>query len=348
MVPLFAPLLIALLSTAPASANFTCPPPGFSPFSCPPLPTPSQPQDVLHLRPGNIAAVMALGDSITAGFAMRDGPLEYRGTVYSTGGDDNAITIGNFLANYNPKLKGRAQGETIPLTKDGKGLNFAVSGARVRDLPGQIERMAAKIDTPEYSDIKDQWKLLTIFIGANDICECDSMTADQFRTELTAALTQARQTFPKTFVNIMTIFNISGVWDVRSDRLYCEAAVPILHECSCLENNSTKLQRMDDLGLAVNQVTREVAAQFAALNDTQFTVVVQPAVEDVALTKYPPSVVQDLLSDLDCFHPSLCTDQGFAVGIWNNMFAPPSQKQNNIDPLDPPKPYCPTANDYLQ
>lgn len=111
---------------------------------------------------------MALGDSITAGFAMQDLPLEYRGSVYSTGapsaqqhkkacfsgeafffflffgsvskhasprspdatakpslvsspwriltpaplpgGDPNALTIGNFLSNYNADIKGRATG----------------------------------------------------------------------------------------------------------------------------------------------------------------------------------------------------------------------------------------------
>lgn len=80
------------------------------------------------------------------------------------------------------------------------------------------------------------------------------MTAEKFRTELTDALTMIHETFPKTFVNMMTIFNISDVWDVKRDRPYCQAAVPILHECSCLEANATNRQRMDDLGMAVNQV----------------------------------------------------------------------------------------------
>lgn len=103
---------------------------------------------------------------------MQDGPLEYRGTVYSTGGDDGAFSIGNFLAHYNPNLKGRATGVTIPLTHEGKGLNFAVSGARVRDLPGQINRLAAKLNTSEYIGVKNKWKLLTVFIGVRQLPTC--------------------------------------------------------------------------------------------------------------------------------------------------------------------------------
>lgn len=94
---------------------------------------------------------------------------------------------------------------------------------------------------------------------------------------------------------------------------YCSTAVPILHECSCLENNATRLKMMDELAVAVNQVTYDVAKQFADLKDPHFSAIVQPAIQEVPLNTFPKDVVQDLLSDLDCFHPSLCTDQGFAV-----------------------------------
>lgn len=80
------------------------------------------------------------------------------------------------------------------------------------------------------------------------------MTAEQFQTELTDVMTQLHQTFPKTFVATMTIFNISQVWDVHSDRTYCDAAVPLLHECSCLTSDQTLLTKMDVLGKQINAV----------------------------------------------------------------------------------------------
>jgi len=47
---------------------------------------------------------MALGDSISAGFAMKAGRVydlldlvEFRGSVFSVGGDEGAYTIANFL-----------------------------------------------------------------------------------------------------------------------------------------------------------------------------------------------------------------------------------------------------------
>lgn len=82
------------------------------------------------------------------------------------------------------------------------------------------------------------------------------MTAQQFQAELTDVMEQLHQTFPKTFVATMTIFNISQVWDVHSDRAYCDAAMPILHECSCLTDDQSLRTKMDILGKQINDVRK--------------------------------------------------------------------------------------------
>lgn len=63
--------------------------------------------------PAQVDVVMALGDSITAGFGMegkRGGLHEYRGKSWSIGGDDNATTLPNFLRHYNPNITGYSVG----------------------------------------------------------------------------------------------------------------------------------------------------------------------------------------------------------------------------------------------
>jgi small subunit ribosomal protein S29e len=47
-------------------------------------------------------------------------PLEFRGHVYSTGGEDDALTIGNYLRHYNSQLEGQCTGTTAPLSHNGK------------------------------------------------------------------------------------------------------------------------------------------------------------------------------------------------------------------------------------
>lgn len=190
------------------------------PFSCPKLPTPPPATDVHHLRFGNIKAIMALGDSISAGFAMIGYPpldiFENRDYVYSIGGAEDAVTIPNWLMTYNPDLQGVATSWTFPLTK-GYWLDGAVSMAKVQDLPDQISYLVTTLKTQYPSiNIQEDWKLLTIFIGANNLCSAcynsQSSDPDFFEAQLRQALQLIEKYLPRTFVNVIGIFNISGVW----------------------------------------------------------------------------------------------------------------------------------------
>lgn len=173
------------------------------------------------------------------------------------------------------------------------------------------------------------------------------------------------------------------VWTDAQDDLYCRAAVPTLHECDCLTKNASLRLIMDELALKINSVTEKVAADYYALNDPTFTVVNQPAVDHVNSANFGKNVREHFLSDVgecrhhrssiphiiyltldltldswsdsclppsssDCFHPSLCADQAFAVGVWNNMFTPPAQKKHTMDPAKPDPIYCPKAGDIIQ
>lgn len=148
------------------------------------------------------------------------------------------------------------------------------------------------------------------------------------------------------FVNVLTLFNISGVWDAAQTTLKCKEEVPLLHECSCLYTNATLRTQMDELAVAYNQATFKVAAEFQALNDPQFTVVAQPGVDGLNIGKLPDP--ENYLSDVDCFHPSLCAHQSFALALWNNMQTPQAQKSHVLDPSHAPPYLCPTMDTFLQ
>jgi len=301
---------------------------------------------VTTIHPGNLRAVMALGDSITAGFNMQDEPIEYRGDVYSAGGNAGSTTIGNFLKIYNSKISGTCTGNTVPMSP-GCGLNAAVSGAKVEDIPGQIDRLVRQFNTvPEFMGLKDEWKLLILFIGANNVCGCHNAgnTADQWETKLRNALSYAQQNLGRTFVSVMTLFNISNVWDDAQGDPVCVEKINLYNECGCLNSNASDRSAMDALTVQYNQRTAKVATEFQQKNDANFTVVVQPGLDGCAFGSWG----EDFLSDVDCFHPSLCTDQAMAIAIWNNMFQAPANKAHCIDVHNVPAPHCPSANEFIQ
>jgi small subunit ribosomal protein S29e/phospholipase B1 len=298
---------------------------------------------------------MALGDSISAGFAMQGFPPrdfeEWRGYVFSVGGEDNAYTVSDFLAFYNPSIQGRAEGNTWPLTK-GAWLDGGVSHASVQNVPDQITYLVNQLQTTYASTVnfQDDWKLLTLFIGANNLCgACEGRAESKpayFQAQLQQVLTQIEQQIPRVFVNLVTIFNISGVWDAGQTSWYCEALWEGItnHECYCLTTgNKADRDLMDNYGWQYNAISQQLAAQFQAQNNPNFTVVVQPGLSGIQVGV----MGEDYLSALDCFHPNLAANEAFTYQIWNNMMTPQGQKSTSPD-LNNLKIICPSDQSYIQ
>jgi len=351
-------MFLLLLSFVLAQSAYGQPNPPI--FDCPSVPAPAPATKVTQLHPGNIKVVMAVGDSISAGFAMKGWPAEYRGLVFSMGGDkyvsdfsdDLALTIPNFLKHYSPNLNGQSFGESVPLTK-GTYLNGAVSGAKVEDLPGQIDYVVYTATTTYKNaiDWQNDWKLLTIFIGANNLCiSCESNRGSPkyFQEQLDAAISQIQKTIPRVFVNVITIFNISGVWVAGQTKEYCEVIWEDLgvDECPCLiAHGDSGRQTMDNNAMAYNSISQVLAQKYSSQNtgNSNFTVVVQPGLSGYNISLWGETV----LSDLDCFHPNWLANAAFSLSIWNNMFQPIGHKANNLDPNNIEF-ICPTVTSVLQ
>ncbi|KAL1919257.1 uncharacterized protein VTP21DRAFT_1949 [Calcarisporiella thermophila] len=311
-------------------------------------------RDAWHLRPRDIKAVITLGDSISTGFAMLSGRpplasmLEYRGKVFSIGGDENELTIANFLAAYSPNLRGAPTDYTAPFSI-GKGLNDAVSGSIAGSLKYQVDRLVEQMQT-EFRDVKRKWKLITILIGANDVCEAcvgDKIPnplsqPDVFEKELRQTLNKLRKEVGYAFVNIVGLFNVSNVYLAAQNDSYCKFLFEWAHlnPCRCASDNVDHRNYADELTREYNRRMRLVASEFS--NATDFAVVVQPGLMDIDPTKYG----QAFLSGLDCFHPNHCAQKVMAVAIWNNMLSPVSEKrQVDAETLDI---YCPGPYDVIQ
>jgi len=342
-------------------------------FDCPKLPSPPPADNVNRLKPGNIKVTMAVGDSISAGFAMKAGHfwdvktdfVEFRGSVFSIGGDDGEMTIPNFLRNYNPDIVGPSVNFTLPLDAVSfddhilvpwdpliTHLNGAQSSARIEDVPAQVDYIIEQLYTT-YSkkvDMKKDWKLFTIFIGANNICpSCNNRTYSQpdfYEDYLEAILAQIYTNIPRTFVNVVPLFNISQVWTIHNTDPYCVFMWDTLckGECGCLTDNSTAEDRaiMDQTSVEFNDRIYKVVNSWIAKDLPEFTVRVQPFIQDLVI---PLDIGVYFVSELDCFHPSLYADQAFAIGLWNNMMT--SNKQTSLDPTNLAI-TCPTEDTYIQ
>ncbi|CAM5534119.1 SGNH/GDSL hydrolase family protein [Streptomyces glaucescens] len=135
-------------------------------------------------------SVAAVGDSITRGFdactVLSDCPEASWATGSSPEVDSLAV-----------RLLGRGRAAS-------HSWNYAVTGARMADLSGQMARAAAR--RPE---------LVTVMAGANDACRAsaDAMTpVADFRADFTEALRTLRRTAPRAQVYVASVPDLKRLW----------------------------------------------------------------------------------------------------------------------------------------
>ncbi|WP_458243548.1 SGNH/GDSL hydrolase family protein [Streptomyces sp. MAI_2237] len=136
------------------------------------------------------SSVAAVGDSITRGFdactVLSDCPEVSWATGSSTEVDSLAV-----------RLLGRTKAAE-------RSWNYAVTGARMADLPGQITRAVAR---------KPQ--LVTVMVGANDACRVSTAAMTpvaDFRADFEDALAGLRKALPKTQVYVASVPNLKRLW----------------------------------------------------------------------------------------------------------------------------------------
>jgi lysophospholipase L1-like esterase len=136
------------------------------------------------------ASMAAVGDSITRGFdacgILKDCPDVSWATGSSTQVDSLAV-----------RLLGKAKAAE-------RSWNYAVSGARMADLPAQMAQAASRRPA-----------LVTVMVGANDACR-DSTAAmtsvSDFRSGFEDALSVLRKTAPKAQVYVASVPNLKRLW----------------------------------------------------------------------------------------------------------------------------------------
>jgi len=314
-------------------------------FACPVIAAPPATTNVKNLRPGNIRVVMAIGDSITAGMSAKDNNIlnlkEYRGLSFPIGGDTGIVTVPNLL-------KGSYTSSGYPVgyaTGIGKrdssitGFDGAVSGAHNLDMLSQAQWLLSQVKNHKNVDYNNDWKILSVFIGSNDLCVVCSdpipHDAVNYQNNLIDALDYLYTNMPRVFVNIIANIDVTELYNFKSGAC-------ILHgyECSCGgSSDASKRNRVTIATKAYHDAAYKVASYFNGRNSTGFAVVVQPFLQ----TTHVPD--RSFLSPADCFHPSAKGHEAMSIGLWNNMITPAAQKKKVWDTVDAP--ICATADTLL-
>lgn len=329
---------------------------------CPPLPERNISTIITDLRPSDIRVMMAMGDSITSAFGIMESWNESRGNSFSIGGDDGAITLPNMFKYFNPSLVGYSvgshysdvcYGSTCPelhYVPIEDANNAAKSGSLISDMVSwQLSFLINQINRQPDMDVSQDWKVLSIMIGANDLCasctyDLSYVSADEYESTLMGTLERIRTSLPRTFVNLIAGFNISQAYDLSLITPRCDNVTRELFiQCDCLFNPAAGEVRetIDALMTQYNERAAKVASYYQRRAFEDFSVVMQPFASNTHMADLPSRFI----SKYDCFHPSKPGQEAMAIALWNNMLTPVAEKKTSLSMSDTP--LCPTADTLL-
>ncbi|MFF5704399.1 SGNH/GDSL hydrolase family protein [Streptomyces sp. NPDC012794] len=221
------------------------------------------------------ASVAAVGDSITRGFDACSVLADCPEVSWATGSDPAVRSLA-------ARLLGDAE---VPA----RSWNYAVTGSRMADLPGQLALAA-----------RHKPGLVTVMVGSNDACRptVSSMTpVAEFRAGFERALKELRSASPDSQVYVSSVPDLQRLWEQGKD-------IPVVRQVWKLGICQSMLA--DPLsGEAVATARREkVRARVVEYNEVLREVCATDALcryDGGAVFQYPFGA--DQLSRWDWFHP---------------------------------------------
>ncbi|CAI4223707.1 unnamed protein product [Auanema sp. JU1783] len=277
--------------------------------------------------------------------------MQYRGLAFQIGGDkslDEHITLPNILRKFNPKVFGYSNGIGSANVWEISRLNQGIPGAESGDLPSQARTLVSLMKQHSEVNLHQDWKLVNIFIGANDVCGwCNTNgtgmhSKETFKQNLVNTLNILRDGLPRTIVSLTGMFDMTMLRKIDKGLEFCDE----LHvfECSCEKNKNfpDSLMRSACQGfMSVEQDIQE-SGMFDTTDD--FTFVVQPFLNLIHEPPRKPDGTIDLTWFApDCFHFSQLGHANVAKHLWNSIIMPVGFKPPSVNLSDSTIPlYCPS------
>ncbi|XP_064601697.1 phospholipase B1, membrane-associated-like [Liolophura sinensis] len=319
-------------------------------FPCAPLANQAPATSVHRLSPVNVGVVAALGDSLTAGTGVKALTIigllrEWRGLSWSGGGDltaEEAPTLPNFIKKYNPNVKGFSV-KTGSYESRNAHLNVADPGAVASDMPGQAKLLVECLKTEPGVDFENDWKVITLFIGGNDLCDyCEDQekfSATNYLRDVQAALDTLHDSVPRAFVNLVQVLTVPMVEELNKG-LICYALHLYACKCGAFPKDDAARQEMIAAGVAYRKAVEDLVLSGRYDDREDFTVVLQPFLTETRPPRDPNNEPDLSYFAPDCFHFSEKGQAAAAEGLWNNMIEPEGQKRTSWTPGE--QIICPT------
>ncbi|KAK3093837.1 hypothetical protein FSP39_020782 [Pinctada imbricata] len=251
--------------------------------------------------------------------------------------------VSDMIKMYNPDVKGFAVGSGNQYSKNAH-LNVADSGAVSVDLIDQARHLVDLMKKEPGVDFENDWKIITLFIGGNDLCDyCDEelkYSVANYKANIQETLDILHKEVPRAFVNVVEVLNIADI-NVLNEGLVCDTLHFFTCRCGAFPSSAER-EAMDKAVKEYQHAVVELVNTGRYDTRDDFTVVVQPFYENTQIPR-----VADGGPDLsyfapDCFHLSAKGHKAAAEALWDNMIEVVGEKRTRWTPTQPVE--CPSAD----
>lgn len=290
------------------------------------------PTHIAKLRPGDIDIVATCGDSANSGTGILglgelDAYVEYRGFAYTGGGFETwrtALTLPNILKLYNPQLHGFAVGHSLGADVNVSRFNLAEPLLSIQDLPFQAHVLIERMRRDPLVNLREHWKLLSIQVGANDLCSelCSWPDPEAFLRMLAH---QLRDTFrilkrhvPRLLINFIVLPDIDELLSLLA-KVPAKCAERVPYFCSCHNKYEQQVfykaaKRLLDLQLSI--------AALPEFRSDDFAIVSHGILRNMSSFWSQNGDMDVRFFARDCVHYSQLGHAVLAKVLWNNMLEP--------------------------
>lgn len=280
-------------------------------FSCNTSGSWEKAESVHKLRPSDIKVVAALGDSITAGVgAEAKTPLglliEYRALSWSIGGAKDLskyVTIPNIVKMFNSNVTGYST-KNKPFFVGAQKFNVAISGQKAEHIPAQARNLIDLVKADKGVDFENDWKLVTIFIGGNDLCQyckSDIHSPENYINHIKEGLDLLHAELPRTLVNFVSMLNIKDIKDMNRG-LVCPLLHVLMCPCASYPLNKKAEQALQETWEGYTRLSKELVDSGRYDTRDDFTVVLQPFFKEFLAPRLDNGQVDLSWFAPDCFH----------------------------------------------
>jgi phospholipase B1 len=153
-------------------------------------------------------------------------------------------------------------------------------------------------------DFNNDWKLVTMFISGNDLCasckDPEFYSPANYVKHIAEALDHLHANLPRTLVNLAQAINITDVKDMNKG--VCAPLHQLLCKCGAYPKDAAASQQLDQYIRAYHEGTWKLVESGRYDTRDDFTVVVQPFLENFVPPRKPNGKIDFSYLAPDCFH----------------------------------------------